>query len=193
MSPRLPLQIVNAATATFECTFGRGCAGLCCQNGRPSLSPDEQSAVEENMTKFLPNLRPEARRVIEADGFLSNRRKLGRPMMRVVGGWCVFFNNGCVLHKVGLEEGDFARYKPSQCVVFPLDQLPDGRWYVRQHGYEDEGWDLFCLNPKNSTRQAVESLAAEIDYAARSAPETAAVPDPLATAESGRDDRGPGA
>ena len=28
MSPRLPLQIANAATATFECTFGRGCDGL---------------------------------------------------------------------------------------------------------------------------------------------------------------------
>ena len=108
--------------------------------------------------------------MVEADGFLSNRRKLGQPMARVVGGWCVFFNGGCVLHKVGLEEGDFARYKPAQCVIFPLDQLPNGQWYVRQHGYEDEEWDLFCLNPKNSTRQAVESLAAEIEYAARPAP-----------------------
>lgn len=176
MSPRLPLQIVNAATATFECTFGRGCDGLCCQNGRPSLSPEERTAVEGNLTRFLPHLRPEARRVVEADGFLSRRRKLGLPMMRVVGGWCVFFNGGCVLHKFGLEDGDFARYKPSQCVTFPLDRLPDGRWYVRQHGYEDEGWDLFCLDPKNSTRRAVESLAAEIDYAARTADGTAAAP-----------------
>ena len=68
------------------------------------------------------------------------------------------------------EDGDFARFKPSQCVTFPLDQLPDGRWYVRQHGYEDEEWDLFCLDPKNSARRAVEALAAEIDYAARSVP-----------------------
>jgi hypothetical protein len=163
----MPLEIANAATATFECTFGRGCDGLCCQNGRPSLSPGERAAIEGNLDKFRPHLRPEARRVIEADGFLSNRRKLGQPMMRVVGGWCVFFNGGCVLHKVGLEEGDFTKFKPSQCVIFPLDQRPDGRWYVRQHGYEDEEWDLFCLDPKNSARPAVVSLAAEIGYAAR--------------------------
>ena len=167
MSPRLPLEIVNAAAATFECTFGRGCDGLCCQNGRPSLSPAEQATVVRNLAKFLPHLRPEARRLVEADGFLSRRTKVGQPMMRVVGGWCVFFNGGCVFHKVGLEEGDFAKYKPYQCVVFPLEPLPDGRWYVRQHGYEDEEWGLFCLNPKNSPRKAVESLAPEIEYAAR--------------------------
>jgi hypothetical protein len=167
MPPRLPLEIVNAATATFECTFGRGCEGLCCRNGRPSLSPEERQVVEANMARFLPHLRPEARRVIEADGYLSRRTKVGQPMMRVAGGWCVFFNDGCVLHKVGMEDGDFARYKPFQCVAFPLDQLPDGRWYVRQHGYEDEEWDIFCLNPANSRRKAVASLAPEIEYLAR--------------------------
>lgn len=185
MSPRMPLAIVNAATATFECTFGRGCDGLCCRNGRPSLSPAERAAVEGNLDKFLPHLRSEAHRVVETDGFLSRRMKVGQPMLRVVGGWCVFFNGGCVLHKVGLEEGDFAKYKPSQCVIFPLEPLPDGRWYVRQHGYEDEEWGLFCLNPMNSTRKAVESLAPEIEYVARSAPGTAAAPAALAIAGEG--------
>jgi hypothetical protein len=161
--------VVNLNEARFECIFGRGCDGICCQNGRPPVYAEESARIDASLDKFLPHLRPEARRVVEADGFLSRRRKLGLPMMRVVGGWCVFFNGGCVLHKFGLEDGDFARYKPSQCVTFPLDRLPDGRWYVRQHGYEDEEWDLFCLDPKNSTRRAVEALAAEIDYAARSA------------------------
>jgi hypothetical protein len=167
MSPRLELNIVNAATATFECTFGRGCNGLCCQNGRPSLTPDEQVMVGGVLDRCLPHLRPEARRLIASDGFLSRRTKVGQPMMRVVDGWCVFFNGGCVLHKIGMEDGNFTQYKPYQCVIFPLEPLPDGRWYVRQHGYEDEEWTLFCLNPNNSTQKAVQSLGVEIDYAAR--------------------------
>jgi hypothetical protein len=165
MSTRLPLTITNAETATFDCSFGRGCEGVCCQNGRPSLSVDEQKVVRKHLKKFLPHLRPEARKLIEAEGFLSRRTKIGQPMMRVLGGWCVFFNAGCVFHKVGMEEGDFAKYKPSQCVVFPLEPHGDGTWYVRQWG-ADEPWDLFCLNPKNSPKVAVESLAPEIEYAA---------------------------
>ena len=167
MSSRLSLDLVNAATATFECTFGRGCNGLCCKNGRPSLSVEEQAAIQHTLARVLPHLRPAARKVVEAEGFISRRTKLGQPMLRVVDQWCVFFNAGCVLHKVGLDEGDFAKYKPSQCVTFPLDQLPDGRWYIRQHGYEGEDWDLFCLDPRNSQHKAVDTLAPEIEYLAR--------------------------
>ena len=58
------------------------------------------------MPRVLPHLRPEARKVVEAEGFLSKRTKLKHPMLRVVGGWCVMFNGGCVLHKVGAAEGE---------------------------------------------------------------------------------------
>ncbi len=167
MSVRLPLVITNAETATFECTFGRGCEGGCCQNGRPSLTAEEQKRVRKHFKKFLPHLRPEARELVEAEGFLTRRTKLGDPMARVVGGWCVFFNAGCVLHKVGMEEGDYTKYKPWQCVTFPLDQNDDGTWYVRQWGHEGELWDLFCLNPRNTANPAVETLASEIEYAAK--------------------------
>jgi Fe-S-cluster containining protein len=163
--PTVALPIVNAATATFECVFGRGCDGICCQNGRPSVDADEQKRIKKVMKKVLPHLRPEARKVITADGFVSKRTKLGQPMLRVVGGWCVFFNAGCVLHKVGIEDGDAYQYKPSQCALFPLERGDDG-WYVRQWGYKGEAWDLFCLNPKQSTKPAVESLAEEIALAA---------------------------
>jgi hypothetical protein len=37
-----------------------------------------------------------------------------------------------------------------------------GDWYVRQHGYEDEEWDLFCLSPAHSAVRAAESLREEI-------------------------------
>jgi hypothetical protein len=161
------LPVINLAQATFECTFGRGCDGICCRNGRPGVYPEEAERIAGNLDRFLPELRPEARRLIEADGFLSRRRKGGLPMLRVVGGWCVFFHGGCVLHKVGAAEGDKYRYKPAPCGLFPLARNEQGDWYVRQHGYDGEAWDLFCLAPTASPLPAGESLADEIALAER--------------------------
>lgn len=159
--------LVNAADATFECIFGRGCDGICCKNGRPSVDPSEQAAIEKVLKRVLPHVRPQARKLIESAGFLSNRSKLGQPMLRVVDGWCVFFNAGCTLHKVGMQDGEAYQYKPSQCALFPLERGADGEWYVRQWGYQGEAWDLFCLNPQQSDKPAVESLAEELALAAR--------------------------
>ena len=161
------LPIVNLSTATFECIYGRGCDGVCCQNGRPGVYPDEEKRIAENLQKFLPELRPEARKLIEKDGFVSKRRKDGLPMLRVTGGWCVFFHQGCVLHKVGAVEGDKYRYKPAPCALFPLARNDKGDWYVRQWGVEGEEWDVFCLNPQQSPMPAAASLAEEINLAAR--------------------------
>ena len=89
------------------------------------------------------------------------------------------FNKGCVLHKVGAEEGDAYRYKPAPCALFPLGRRLDDRWYVRQWGYEGEDWDVFCLNPQASSKPAAESLADEIALAAGiEAEEAAAAPAP---------------
>ena len=91
---------------------------------------------------------------------------MGEPMIRVIDEYCVFFNEGCVFHKVGGEEGDSYRYKPVQCALFPLtkDEGTD-EWYIRQWGQFGEQWDLFCLNPKQTKRKAVEALADEIKLA----------------------------
>ena len=165
MDAQLSLTVVNAEQATFECTFGRGCEGKCCQNGRPSVDADEAARIEMNLAKFVPHLRSDAQKLIAKEGCLSKRTKLGQPMLRVVGGWCVFFNEGCVLHKVGAIDGDKYRYKPSQCALFPLERDNDGKWYIRQWGYHGEVWDIFCLNPENSQLKATESLAEEIELA----------------------------
>ena len=159
------LTVVNLDTARFECTFGRGCDGKCCQNGRPSLGPDEVARIDGLRDRLLPRLRPSARKVVEAEGFLSRRTKLGRPMLRVEGGWCVLFHNGCELHHLGAEDGASYQYKPTQCALFPLEPHGDGTYYVRQHGYEGERWDLFCLDP-NQPARAGENLGAEVAYAA---------------------------
>jgi hypothetical protein len=164
MSVSLP--VVNLATATYECVYGRGCDGVCCQNGRPPVYPEEVERIRQGLAKFLPHLRPEARKLVEASGFLSKRIKLGLPMLRVVGGWCVFFHQGCVLHKVGTAEGSSFRYKPAACALFPLAKNAKDQWYVRQWGYEGEDWDLFCLNPKQSGAPAAESLRDEVALAA---------------------------
>jgi hypothetical protein len=159
------LPILNAAEATFECIYGRGCEGICCQNGRPPVSAEEQARIDRHLKKFLPLVTDKARQAIERDGYLSRRIKSGKPMLRVVDGWCIFFNEGCVLHKVGAAEGDKFRYKPAPCSLFPLERDDDGEWYVRQHGYQGEQWDLFCLAPTHSPLLAVETLAEEIGFA----------------------------
>jgi hypothetical protein len=169
------LPVLNLAEATYECTFGRGCDGICCRDGRPGVYPEEVERIDANLEKFLPQLRPEARAVVEADGYLSRRVKFGQPMLRVVKGWCVFFNQGCVLHKVGAAEGDSFRYKPAMCALFPLARDGKDRWYVRQWGYQGEDWDLFCLNPKASARRAADSLRDEMALAAHFDAEAAAV------------------
>jgi hypothetical protein len=165
MPAAVPLPLANA-DATFDCSFGRGCDGVCCRNGRPSVDAAEAVRITALLPRVLPRLRPEARKLVEAEGFLSNRKKLGQPMLRVAGGWCVLFNAGCTLHGVGAEDGDPLAYKPSQCALFPLEK-GDAGWYVRQWGYEGEQWDLFCLNPANTARPARETLAGELALAAR--------------------------
>ncbi len=165
MATRRPLEVLNLAGTTFECIYGRGCDGICCQNGRPPVRPDEANRIDQNLSKFLPHLRPEARAIVEREGYASRRMKAGMPMLRVVGSWCIFFNEGCVLHKVGAVEGDRFRYKPAPCSLFPLEHDDHGKWYVRQHGYKGEQWDLFCLAPAQSPVPAAESLAGEIAFA----------------------------
>jgi hypothetical protein len=161
------LPVLNLSDAKYECIFGRGCDGICCRNGRPGIYPEEVELIDTHLEKFLPEMRREARdRLIEA-GYLSRRCRHGLPMLRVVGGWCIFFNQGCVLHKVGAAEGDKYRYKPAACALFPLARDEHDRWYVRQKGYQNERWDLFCLDPDSSALAAAESLQAEIALAAR--------------------------
>lgn len=166
MATSLPV-INNLKEAHFECIFGRGCDGICCQNGRPSVEPEEAQRLDENLAKFLPHLRPEARKVIEKDGYLSKRIKGGHPMLRVVQSWCIFFNQGCVLHKVGALEGDKYRYKPAPCALFPIGRNEDGSWYIRQWNYNGEEWDLFCLDPKRTSLPAEQTLSEELALAAQ--------------------------
>ena len=125
MSLTLPV-ITNLATATFECSYGRGCEGLCCKNSEPPVTPAEQRLLAINLPRLLPLLRPEARADIERGGYLGDRHADGNPKLTIVDDWCVFFNSGCVLHKLGAAEGDAYAYKPSACTMFPLEQNARG-------------------------------------------------------------------
>src|SRR5712691_13333582 len=75
------LPVINLSEAKFECVFGRGCEGICCANGRPSLYPEDQQQIEGNLHKFYPQLRPEARAVVDKHGYINNRseeRRVGK-------------------------------------------------------------------------------------------------------------------
>ena len=161
------LPVINLTEAKFECIYGRGCDGICCQNGRPPVYEDDRQRIQRSLSRIRPLMRPEAQELLDRAGFVSRRRKVGQPMLRVVGGWCIFFNEGCVLHKLGAAEGDRYRYKPILCALFPLDRDSSGEWHVRQKGYAGEKWDLFCLDPKASPRLAAESLEEELEVAKR--------------------------
>jgi hypothetical protein len=166
MTDRTTPEVANLATARFDCVFP-SCGGVCCKNGRPSVERDEERRIAGSLAKFLPHLTPRARARIERDGFVTARRKEGLPMLAVVDGWCVFANEGCVLHKVGAAEGDRFRYKPWRCAVFPLERDPrTGKWHVRQWGVEGEAWELFCLDPRESGKRASRTLAGELEHAA---------------------------
>jgi hypothetical protein len=161
------LPVINLTQAKFECIYGRGCEGICCQNGRPALYPEEVERLDANLDKVLQELRPEARALIEEKGYLSGRRKQGLPMVRVLDGWCVFYHKGCTLHKIGAAEGDKYRYKPASCALFPLAKDEQDRWYVRQKGLKGEEWNLFCLDPEASPVSGAESLKEEVELALR--------------------------
>jgi hypothetical protein len=167
-------HIVNLAEARFECIFGRGCDGICCQRGRPLIYPEEAAQLDANLARFLPLLRPKARAMVEKAGYMSGRRRLGLPLLRVVDRWCVFFHQGCVLHRIGAAEGDKFRYKPAVCALFPIQQDQHDHWYIRQRGFLGEKWDLFCLNPNSTTVPAAQSLRDEITLAQRFAEEAEA-------------------
>ena len=162
----LNFPILNLDNARFDCTFGRGCDGICCRNGRPKMYREEIALVDEKLPVILPALRPEAREMVGKNGYLSRRRKCGQPQVRVAGGWCVFFNAGCVLQRIGADEGDPFHYKPVVCAIFPLDKDHHQRWYVRQKGYKGEVWELQCLDPAVSSSPAAQTLVQEIARAA---------------------------
>ena len=176
MTGAFSLQIVNLDQARYECTYGRGCDGICCREGHPLVYPEEIERTDANIQKFWPLLRPEARKAIEKRGYVTQPRRLGERLMRSAGGWCVFFNQGCVFHKVGAVEGDSFKYKPAVCALFPIQMDEQDRWYVRQKGYKREKWDLFCLDPKSTTVPAAESLQREMALAQRFAEEEVVSP-----------------
>lgn len=163
-SKKTPLKVINLNEATFKCVFP-ACGGICCRDGEPELEPAEVAKIEANMEKFRPHLRPAALEYLATRHFMTEHIKEGRPMMGVVDGWCLFHNEGCVLHKVGAVEGDKFAYKPWRCVTFPLERHDRDRWIIRQWGEFGEDWDLFCLNPKESPLPARETLADELDFA----------------------------
>jgi hypothetical protein len=153
----------NLDTARFKCVYP-SCGGLCCRQSRPPVEPAEAKRIQANLHRVLEHMRPSARKAVEKNGFLTKRIKSKRQMISINDEYCVFYNEGCVLHRLGAAEGDSTKYKPWVCTAFPLDTNESGEeWMVRQWG-KGEAWDLFCLNPKEANVKPRKSLAFEIDF-----------------------------
>jgi len=161
------LSVLNADTARFECVWP-GCGGACCRESRPPVSPGEAARIAKVVPRVLDRLRPAARRVVERGAWVTKRMKEGRRMLAIAERYCVFYNEGCVLHVLGASEGDKNQYKPGTCITFPLDRDDHDRWYVRQHGVNGEAWtELECLDPQASEKPARETLREELEFAQR--------------------------
>ncbi|AKF11503.1 YkgJ family cysteine cluster protein [Sandaracinus amylolyticus] len=161
------LPVVNGDAARFECVWP-GCGGACCKDSRPPVSEGEAARIAEAIPRVVARLRPAARRVVERGAWVTKRMKHGRPMLAIADAYCVFYAEGCALHVLGASEGDKNKYKPATCITFPLDRDDHDRWYVRQHGVENEQWtELACLDPGASSNRAVDSLREEIAFAER--------------------------
>lgn len=158
------LNILNLETATFKCVFPI-CGGACCKDGEPGVEPAEIAKIEANLEKFRPHLRPAAQEYLRHNYFMSDKIKAGRRSLPVVEDWCVFFNEGCILHKVGAVEGDKFAYKPWLCVTFPLERNSGEDWHIAQWGQYDEDWQIFCLNPAETALKGAETLQDEIAFA----------------------------
>lgn len=157
-------RVENLAQACFRCSFP-DCGGHCCQQGRPAVERAEVGRIQGQLARALPLLRPEARAAVEQGGWLSHRIKEGCRCVRVVEHWCVFYHQGCVLHRLGQAEGAAWKYKPWRCCVFPLNFERGQPWYVRQKGYRHEAWDLPCLDPAGCAGAAAgEHLRTELGF-----------------------------
>ncbi len=165
--PSTRFVVLNAGSARFECTFGRGCDGICCRKVRSPVPPGDARQIDAVLADVLPLLRKEARKVVEQKGYLSGHRKYGQPLLRMVREWCVFFNQGCVLQKIGEARGSKFAYKPTVCALFPLFRRADGNWSIRQKGNPGETWDLFCLAGSPEAPLAASTMKEEFAIAAR--------------------------
>src|SRR5262245_27233709 len=98
--PIRSLPIINLQTVNFECVYPK-CGGACCKESRPTVEENEVARIQKNLKKFLPLMRPRAEALVRKNGFRTNRIKAGLPTVAIVDRYCVFYNEGCVLHKVG--------------------------------------------------------------------------------------------
>jgi len=73
------LPVLNLSEATFECMFGRGSEGISCQTGRPMFYPEDIERVDASLGKFLLEMGPEARALVEKQAYLSKRYKRAIP------------------------------------------------------------------------------------------------------------------
>ena len=162
--PKRSLPVVkNLDTARFECVFPR-CGGPCCHESRPNVTAGEVARIDRVLPRALGRMRPRARAVVARKGWRTRRLKSGLPTLAVKDRACVFYNEGCVLHSIGAEEGDTTKYKPATCVLFPIDAAPGGGFEVRQWGRKGEKWNLFCLDPTASAKEARNTLRTELAF-----------------------------
>lgn len=118
------------------------CRGQCCRFGAV-VELSQAREIDALLPRLLPLIRPEARRLVgrlgwSFKGTVKERYASGETLQtasRVVRDRCVFVMDqeagGCALHALALQDGvEITRYKPRECVLFPLNGLREGELHV---------------------------------------------------------------
>jgi len=156
------------------------CAAPCCR-GAAAAGRDKIEKIQATLPEIMPLLRPASARVIARKGFYcaqATHRSDFQPeeephWLRIVDGYCVFYNDAligghCALHAYCVQRGlPVLSLKPQVCYLFPISK-PVNHWVTVRRWNE-----LPCLRPTNGEealpvylayRSELESLLGEKGY-----------------------------
>ena len=161
------LPIVNLDEARFECTFGRGCDGVCCKEGRPLVYPDEVGRIAEALEKLQVEAPPRGPGGRGEEGVPQRPASPGPPRPAQRRRLVPVLPRGMPPAPTRAGGRGQVPVQAGRLLLFPIQQDEHDRWYIRQRGFHRETWDLFCLDPRIHPRPAAETLVEEIALAKR--------------------------
>jgi len=138
------LVSLDVLTKEFCCNLD-ACKGCCCIEGDAGapLTEEEEEKIQAILPELLPNMTPQARDIVQKQGFAYNDSEGERVTQIVQGKDCVFSRtdkNGwcyCIIEKA-YRAGKVDFRKPISCYLYPIRVAKHGQLT----GIEYHHWDI---------------------------------------------------